>query len=142
MDVTDASVSAIATATIRTRPRADVAMRPEPGASLAQAASIKTIFTNKLDIMNNLFISYDLNDPGQNYAKVIDTIKALGSWAKVQKSFWYVKSTLSAQEAVTKVWAVMDKNDSLIVVDASNRNASWQGLDPVVAKHIIDNWSK
>lgn len=92
--------------------------------------------------MNNLFVSYDLNNPGQPYPKVIDAIKSLGSWAKVQKSFWYVKSTLSAQEAVNRVWAAMDKNDSLIIVDSTNRNASWQGLDPAVAKHILDNWAK
>jgi len=92
--------------------------------------------------MNNLFISYDLNSPGQNYNVVIDAIKALGTWSKVQKSFWYVKSSLSATDAVARVWAVMDKNDSLIVVDASNKNASWHGLDPAVAKHILDNWAK
>ncbi len=50
--------------------------------------------------MNNLFISYDLNVPGQRYDQVIEAIKKLGNWAKVQKSFWYVSSSLSAEEAV------------------------------------------
>ena len=27
---------------------------------------------------NNLFISYDLNSPGQDYSKVIEAIKGLG----------------------------------------------------------------
>lgn len=92
--------------------------------------------------MNNLFISYDLNAPGQDYSQMITAIKSLGSWAKVQKSHWYVKSSLTATQAVTKVWATMDRNDSLIVVDASNKTASWHGLDPVVAKFISDNWTK
>lgn len=92
--------------------------------------------------MNNLFISYDLNAPGQRYDAVAEAIKGLGNWAKVQKSFWYVKSTLSAADAVKRVWAVMDRNDSLIVVDATGKQAAWQGIDPKVAQHIIDNWSK
>lgn len=91
---------------------------------------------------NNLFISYDLNSPGQNYNVVANAIKALGDWAKVQKSFWYVKSNLTAEQAVSKIWTVMDRNDSLIAIDATNRNAAWQGIDPSVAKHMKDNWFK
>jgi len=92
--------------------------------------------------MNNLFISYDLNAPGQRYDNVAEAIKALGSWAKVQKSFWYVKSVHSAQEAARRVWAVMDRNDSLIVVDATNKTANWFNLDPKVAEHIRAAWMK
>lgn len=36
---------------------------------------------------NNLFISYDLNSPRQDYEAVIEEIKHLGNWAKVQKSY-------------------------------------------------------
>ncbi|MCG9699660.1 CRISPR-associated protein Cas2 [Vibrio natriegens] len=91
---------------------------------------------------NNLFISYDLNSPGQNYDNVIEEIKSLGSWAKVQKSFWYVNSTLTASQARARVWAKMDTNDSLIVVDASNNSASWNGLSDEVGNFIKDKWLK
>ena len=91
---------------------------------------------------NNLIISYDLYNPGQDYSKVIDTIKALGSWAKVHKSVWYVDSNHTAAQAVDKVWAVMDKNDSLFVVDATNNNAAWQNLDDKVSNHILARWAK
>ena len=91
---------------------------------------------------NNLFVSYDLNSPGQDYEAVHEAIKSLGSWAKVQKSFWYVNSTYSASQAVDKVWAVMDSNDSLIVVDATNNNASWQNLSEKVANHIKTKWTQ
>ena len=91
--------------------------------------------------MNNLLISYDLNSPGQNYEVVWEKIKTLGSWAKIQKSFWYVKSTHTASSAVAEVWSVMDKNDSLIVVDATNKNAAWQGLSTEVANHIQTKWN-
>ncbi|NZA25072.1 hypothetical protein H0E84_01615 [Luteimonas sp. SJ-92] len=91
---------------------------------------------------NNLFVSYDLHNPGQDYSSVIEAIKSLGSWAKVHKSVWYVSSNLSADAAVTKVWAAMDRNDSLIVVDASNNSASWQNLSDEVAKHIQEQWAQ
>lgn len=91
--------------------------------------------------MNNLFISYDLITPGQNYDQVIEAIKALGGWAKVQKSYWYVKSRYTAAEAVNRVGEAMDVNDSLIVVDVTNQTASWRGLDPEVAKYIQSYWN-
>ncbi|NOI36564.1 hypothetical protein F0250_21960 [Vibrio cyclitrophicus] len=91
---------------------------------------------------NNLFISYDLNSPGQNYDNVIKEIKTLGSWAKVQKSFWYVDSTLTATEALNRVWAKMDQNDTLIIVNATSGDASWQNLSNEVASHIKNQWTK
>lgn len=90
---------------------------------------------------NNLFISYDLNSPGQDYSSVINEIKSLGSWAKIQKSHWYVNSALTATQAVDQVWAKMDSNDSLIVIDATNNNASWQNLSEDVAIHIKNSWA-
>ena len=93
-------------------------------------------------VANNLFVSYDLYNPGQDYSKVIEAVKALGSWAKIHKSVWYVNSNFSPDQAVTKIWATMDRNDSLIVIDASNNSASWQNLSDEVAKHIQEQWSR
>jgi hypothetical protein len=64
---------------------------------------------------NNLVVSYELNNPGQNYEKVIAAVKDLGSWAKVHKSVRYVRSAYNATQAVEKLWAVMDANDSVFV---------------------------
>lgn len=91
---------------------------------------------------NNLFISYDLYKPGQNYEAVIAEIKTLGGWAAVHKSLWYVNSTLTAPEALARVWAKMDANDKLIVVDASNNNASWRNLPNEVSSFIKEQWNK
>jgi hypothetical protein len=91
---------------------------------------------------NNLHISYDLYAPGQNYAEVIAAIKELGDWAKIHKSFWYVNSSYSASQACAHVWAVMDANDSLYVVDPSNNAAAWQNLSDEVAEFINDRWWK
>nr|WP_314433606.1 CRISPR-associated protein Cas2 [uncultured Brevundimonas sp.] len=90
---------------------------------------------------NNLHISYDLYTPGQNYEKVIAKIKTLGSWAKIHKSFWYVDSKFTASEACAQVWAVMDANDKLYVVDATNNNAAWNNLSDEVSEHIKKRWA-
>jgi len=93
-------------------------------------------------VANNLFVSYDLIQPGQKYETVIAEIKKLGSWAKVHYSLWYVKSQLSASEASKRVWALMDSNDKLIVIDSTNNNASWYNLDEQVSQFIKDQWHK
>ena len=91
---------------------------------------------------NNLVISYDLNNPGQNYEKVIAAVKTLGSWAKVHRSVWYVDSVCSATQARDRLWAVMDASDSVFVVDATNGNVAWQSLNPDASNHILEQWPK
>jgi hypothetical protein len=91
--------------------------------------------------MNNLFISYDLNQPGQNYERVIEAIKTLGNWAKVQKSFWYVRSSLSASQALERLKPSIDRSDSLFVVDSTNDSAAWQGVSHEVGEHMRKHWS-
>jgi hypothetical protein len=68
--------------------------------------------------MFNLFISYDLIDPGQNYDAVQRAIKRLGRWYKVQYSVFYVNTSLSAQQAYNFVTLAMDANDHLLVIEA------------------------
>lgn len=91
---------------------------------------------------NNLFISYDLNSPGQNYQAVINAIKNLGPWAKLQKSLWYVKAALTATQALEKVLPSMDPNDSLVVVDATNNDAAWINVVAEASKQVKDYWRK
>lgn len=76
--------------------------------------------------MNNLFIAYDLDKPGQNYAGVEQAIKSLGAWAHVQLSVWYVRSQYDCQTAAQFIRKQMDTNDRLIVIDALN--AYWYNL--------------
>lgn len=91
---------------------------------------------------NNLIITYDLNKSDKNYEGVFEAIKSLGNWAKYQKSAWYVNSSHTASQARDIVWAKMDSNDSLMVVDATNNQAAWNGLSDQVSTYIKDQWSK
>jgi hypothetical protein len=91
---------------------------------------------------NNLHISYDLNVPGQNYDAVIAKIKTLGEWAKIHKSYWYVNSSLTSQQAAQAVWGVMDKSDTVYVADTTNNTAHWYNLLPEVDAYIKDQWNR
>ncbi|WP_247143699.1 hypothetical protein [Escherichia coli] len=90
---------------------------------------------------NNLFITYDLIKT-KDYPAVYEAIKALGNWAKVTESNWYVNSNYSADDAAQKVRAAMDNDDKLIVVDAKNNSASWYNLLPAVSNHLQNEWNK
>ena len=89
---------------------------------------------------NNLFVSYDLYRPGQDYETVSEAIKSLGNWAKVQQSLWYVNSTYTASDAAKKVRSVMDKNDSLIVIDCTNNKGYWYNVGDEVSQYIQNHW--
>ena len=90
---------------------------------------------------NNIFISYDLKSPGQDYSKIISEIKTLGPWAKVLESLWFVSTTLSASDVVSKLKTKIDYNDSIIVIDARNNNASWHNLNNETSNFIKSKWS-
>lgn len=91
---------------------------------------------------NNLFISYDLNVPHQDYNATIEAIKGLGAWAYVQKSLWYVKTQLTTEEAAKVVREKQDVNDSLVVINTNNNEAYWYNISDEVAKHIQEHWYK
>lgn len=67
----------------------------------------------------NLFIAYDLRSPGQNYDRVRDAIKGLGSWHQFQFSLFYVNTEFSPADAFAIVGVACDANDKLAVIDAA-----------------------
>jgi hypothetical protein len=88
--------------------------------------------------MANLFIAYDLDKPGQNYAGVEKAIKSLGAWAHVQQSVWYVHTQYDAQSVANFIRKEMDSNDRLLVIDAAN--AYW--YNPMAQESFIQQqWS-
>jgi hypothetical protein len=98
--------------------------------------------TEVCPMANNLHISYDLHEPGKNYERVIAAVKSLGSWAKVHYSFWYVKSSFTADQARDVIVRAMDANDSVYVVDATNNRAAWQNIPNDSATFIRETWMK
>lgn len=62
-------------------------------------------------------LSYDLNSPGQKYDKVFEIIKEFGSYIKLQKSFWLIRTNLTPQQMTDKLNTVLDNNDSLFICE-------------------------
>ncbi len=62
-------------------------------------------------------ITYDLNKPGQEYPRLYDTIKELSSsWWHYLDSTWLIDTSLGATAIRDRVRAVVDQNDSFLVV--------------------------
>ena len=68
----------------------------------------------------DLFIAYDLLQPGQNYDGVRDAIKGLGLWHQFQLSLFYVHTQHSPAAAFAIVHQAMDAGDKLAVIDAQS----------------------
>ncbi len=65
--------------------------------------------------MGILFISYDLNSPGQYYDRVKRVIETAPTRYHVQKSAWLIKTNQNAKYWGERIRAVVDENDTLIV---------------------------
>ncbi|AHG83056.1 hypothetical protein F543_1920 [Bibersteinia trehalosi USDA-ARS-USMARC-189] len=89
---------------------------------------------------NNILITYDLNKSGQNYVALIEKIKTLGAWAKVQQSVWYLHTSYSSKEVLEILSTITDYNDSLFVAQLSDAN--WRGLSNEVSQFIQEQWWK
>jgi hypothetical protein len=85
----------------------------------------------------NLFVAYDLDQPGQNYDAVRDAIKSLGLWWQPQFSLFYVHTNHSPQEAYAIVHGAMDANDKLAVIDASGGVVSTWDHPPIAEINTI-----
>ncbi|WP_057876424.1 hypothetical protein [Liquorilactobacillus aquaticus] len=71
-------------------------------------------------------ISYDLNDPGQRYNDVKETIEDFSIASReLQRSVWLIRSESSPDDITDALHKVMDENDSLFVCELKNNR---QGL--------------
>jgi hypothetical protein len=70
--------------------------------------------------MANYLVAYDLMAPGQRYPAVEKAIQAQGTACKLLNTTWYLKSGAALNAVRDAIWAVMDANDKLLVVQAEN----------------------
>ena len=94
------------------------------------------------NMASNVFISYDLYQPKENYEQVRASIESMGSWTRIHLSLWFVKTDLSAEAVAAKIWEAMESNDKLIVVDATNNAAYWYGLIEEVSDVLAKKWGE
>jgi len=70
-------------------------------------------------------ICYDLNSPGQNYAKLIEQIESYGTWWHHLDSTWIIWSSKDAATIRDHLSKFIDKNDELLVVKFGTE---WAGI--------------
>lgn len=71
-------------------------------------------------------ISYDLDQPGQNYTDLIARLKALGA-VKILYSEWILRTTSTAADIRNDLMTFVDANDLLLVVTLTGE-AAWTRL--------------
>lgn len=80
--------------------------------------------------MTAFLISYDLNDPGQNYEEVLKEIKSYKLWAKISESSYAVKTNYSAAQIYNLFSSLLDRNDNFYAIHLT-RDFSGQGQKAV-----------
>lgn len=71
-------------------------------------------------------VTYDLNKSGKDYKSLFDEIdKQCTKWVRPLKSVYLVKSDLTAKVLFEKLHEVMDKDDSLLVIEVKNNKHGW-----------------
>ena len=73
-------------------------------------------------------VTYDLNNPGQNYENVIQAIKdaSTGACCSYWKSSFLIKSNYqTATEVFDIIKPNFDKNDSCLVIEVKNNVQGW-----------------
>jgi hypothetical protein len=75
--------------------------------------------------MTTYLVGYDLNKPNQDYAELIEAIKAIsgGTWWHNLDSTWIFRSELSALEIRNALTPHIDRNDELLVVALTGEGA-------------------
>ncbi len=85
----------------------------------------------------NLFIAYDLMQPGQSYDAVRDAIKGLGKWHQFQYSLFYVNTQHDPRTAYNLIAMHLDTNDRLAVINAESGVVSNWDNPPIDAINAI-----
>ena len=60
-------------------------------------------------------ISYDLRQPGRDYADLHKAIKSFATWAKPLESVWLVDTYLSAKDIYARLSPYLDQNDLIFI---------------------------
>lgn len=68
-------------------------------------------------------VSYDLNSPGQKYARLIEKLESYPNWWHHLDSTWLIVTSLTAQQLRDELSPLVDRNDELLVIDVTQR--SW-----------------
>ncbi len=89
--------------------------------------------------MANFFVAYDLFSPEKNYNALLDEIHTVGRVAELVRSVWYVNTNLDEIALRDRLRTVMQPQDRLLVIAASNANGF--GLDRGMWQAVREEWN-
>lgn len=70
-------------------------------------------------------ISYDLSQPGQKYAGLIEEIKRSPGYLHCLESTWLVSTAETAEQVFQRLSPNLDKNDSILVIEVVKNYQGW-----------------
>ena len=89
--------------------------------------------------MKTILVSYDLRSPGKDYTRLGEHLRSYGDYIKPLESFWFLKTSDSAENVRDKVKQHIDANDQLMVIDVTSDSAAWYGLSDQYSHWIKTN---
>lgn len=88
---------------------------------------------------NSLFIACELQRPDKSYDRIVAAIQSVGEpWTQVQFTLWYLNTKLSAGQIRDRIKPALDKNDQLVVIDATNNGLASINLRAQTSKQLYD----
>jgi hypothetical protein len=69
-----------------------------------------------------LLITYDLRQPGRNYASLHEAIRAVGPWWHYLESAWLVDTNQTAAGVSASLRPHIDQNDGLLIIGVNPNN--------------------
>lgn len=72
-----------------------------------------------------LLITYDLNNPGQDYSNLYKEIKKAGTWWHHLDSTWIISTEHGPNEWQERLKRHMDNNDNLLVIEVYDNYQGW-----------------
>ncbi len=77
--------------------------------------------------MKSLILTYDLCEPGKDYASLYEKIKSYSKWAQITESTWFIKTNKTCVDVRDELTSEMDNNDRLFVAELSGI-AAWRNV--------------
>jgi hypothetical protein len=80
-----------------------------------------------------------LQRPDNNLYRIVAAIQPVGEpWTQVQFRLWCLKTRLSAGQIRARIKPALDKNDQLVVIDATNNGMASINLRADASKRLYD----
>lgn len=86
------------------------------------------------------FVGYDLNQPGQHYARLSKALEECRAHWHCLDSTWLVVTDESADQLRDRLSRQIDENDALLVIDVTGDGRAWRGFDTNCSKWLENNF--